>query len=87
MMTMLLKQNPNTFGMSYIFSEDVQAGELRADLHQARYDRTEGPVPRERSVSRRQLQAEAAWERFVARQAARTEPDTLAAALRERAVA
>ncbi|MBR5345235.1 MAG: hypothetical protein IK127_05365 [Clostridia bacterium] len=86
-MTMLLKQNPNTFEMSYIVSEDVQAGELRADLHQARYNRAAVRTRRERSMNERERLAEAAWERFVARQAARTEPGTLAAALRERAIA
>ena len=84
-MTMLMKENPNTFEMSYIFSEDVQAGELRTDLHDAAYAAASPRASGRRE--RRLTEAEAAWERFLLRQARRTGDDRLAAAMRELRVA
>ncbi len=82
-MTMLMNENPNTFEMSVIFSEDVQTGELREDLHQARYEARPARAAADRRTRRERL-AEEAWQRFAERQARRREPDRLAAALRQR---
>ena len=85
-MTMLMNENPNTFEMSYIFSEDVQAGELRTDLHNAAYAASSARRRQTRG-DRRQAMADAAWERFVRRQAERGGSDRLGAAMREMKIA
>ena len=84
-MTMLMNENPNTFEMSYIFSEDVQAGELRADLHDAAY--AASSTRRNLRKDRQQAMADAAWERFVQRQVRRGGADRLGAAMREMKIA
>jgi hypothetical protein len=84
-MTMLMKENPNTFEMSYIFSEDVQAGELRSDLHDAAY--AASSTRADARKDKRQSLAEAAWERFLIRQARRADSDRLGAAMREMKIA
>ena len=68
-MTMLLQNNPNTFAMRYIMSEDVQTGEMREELLQSPYH-TEPVRAGHRYVSRREQEAERAWDRLVARRAA-----------------
>ena len=86
-MTMLMNENPNTFEMSYIFSEDVQAGELRSELHDARYTAERvRPAARKNPLSKKERLAEEAWQRFVRRQSARG-GHCLATALRERMTA
>ncbi len=68
-MTMLLQNNPNTFAMRYILSEDVQNGEMRAELLQSPY-RAEEAETAPAHISRRERLAREAWDRLVARRAA-----------------
>ncbi|MBQ6175457.1 MAG: hypothetical protein IKS31_05985 [Clostridia bacterium] len=68
-MTMLLQNNPNTFAMRYIMSEDVQAGEMREQLLQSPYHTQPEPVRRSH-ISRKEQEAEKAWARLAARRAA-----------------
>lgn len=82
-MTMLLKENPNSFAMKYILSEDVQTGDLRTELCQSRYSGKREPQRKE-YVSKKQRLADQAWERFVARQGQRTGGGLLKAALADR---
>ena len=68
-MTMLLKNNQNTFAMRYIMSKDVQAGEMRRELLQSPYHAD--PTRSGHAYhSRREELAEQAWQRLVARRVA-----------------